>query len=146
MNDGCGGRLGFAVERRGRGGMNHERFSELLWIKSSSSDYKPYCCCGYWFARKIDHFGTSTTQSARYPASYIYALLIFAHIIIIRTAHQPSLSFLSNSHTNTSSQKLAVPYLQEIAVCQCCATVFRDLPDISQSCLKRRLRMRSGPR
>lgn len=37
MNDGCRGRAGFAVGRRKRGGMSHRRFSEVLWIESSSS-------------------------------------------------------------------------------------------------------------
>lgn len=36
-NDGCGGRAGFAVERRERGEMNHRRFSEVLGVESSSS-------------------------------------------------------------------------------------------------------------
>ena len=29
--------MGFAVERRERGGMNRRRFSEVLWLESSSS-------------------------------------------------------------------------------------------------------------
>ena len=75
---------------------------------------------------------------SRYPTSYDYTRLVLAHITIIRTAHQPyTFDFPTIEHQ---------PPKAICAICQCYATIFRDLPDISQPCLKRRLRMRSGLR